>query len=1754
MAAAPALDAAFDGSPAPPAGTQAAAGGTSARTRARLAPPAAAVQAAPAAAGGPRVAPVRPSRLEDIADAGLREALKERGIRPVDLSAHPELSVFHRGLAALLEKLLIPQDGDHTFHLVLDDSLELEANTQELPGGDRVIVITLGLIRFLQNDDELAFLLGHELERGLSKIQGQADDRGRTSYYLSILLQRAVQNEVDIQSMLRRLHEKGFNPHAGARFLDRLIAAYGDTADAERTLSSSRRDSLGAALTIFKRQYGKQVKEDDPSQYSDSLVGRFKRAFLDAPDFETGRRRLVQAALDRPLEGLEETYRSAREGKGKLRDYEGVYAEAFTTRWTEVLRAAESFLSPEERMDLQLELHRRLDARFSAARAAVFGPRFSTGDPRALALVRALEFGGGYELENVDLSRDNPLLLSRVDLERAKKERAERLAELSGTRDPERREELSSLLKEDDKSVAKYERKHRLTRHAYVHPDLEAKEARLYELFELSTREQLTGARAQEYALLDREVADSLRVIALLRRDAAQRERGMVRDHADLLLDSAKSIKEFEANLWTLKRHAPDLLRERRERAFEAYLSMFEAAVRRLRAAGDSPRRQFEFGSSFWRAVNPGPLRELLDELAAEDPAAAIRIVRSIFTTFVRNARELGEILFVFGGLTEGEPHFDGDILNGFTFSLPLARRVLDSQALDAYLKRLFAFTRAALHPGMTFPQTVETMDVYFSRVETLRQAGLIPGDGDLAGSVRRQSESLLRAGTAAAHRELVQNGFPRLEESRVRSLLLGRSPRWLDALGIAAPLEKAAIRADLVWLTRQRGLSRALGRPLDYFTLVDLFPRSAASAGWSLPEDREAFFRFVVDVEPMVDVPRDSAPEADVKAVLEASRGFLGWLTRNAPERARLMSGLANPDLAWNWAFHQRDPSPLKDDLEAFRGVYRKYFRWSWDRLMARHSGLRYSEQVERSVHDFFEGLSWDGNSLTNGQSLEGRKLLTQALFPENPGERVLFFNAFIRGRKRLLGPQAQPGDIAGDADMDSLFALIKRPDVLSVVSKDALWEAWGNLVVYAEKSPLTDTLFEKLWAASESDPDFRRNFLDPALVGKLRFAENQKKLALWQLDSTFNVESAARALRSGRAPAPAKGSLRPETPRMRDFIRLQVPERSALRNEIIDHVENKLLTNKEETLFFDEDKATLKNYWQHDGIAAVDLPHAANQAAPSNYERLKFLRYLLGVSEELPAEAMVPYDLAQLLSPREAFSFMRRYFRQADPFVRAWALQPLLDARDGILAEASMRRQVVDIVLGRHAGEPVYRALFEAYMEGLDEDERKVVLGYILAAFVDAPSGEKGASVKTVLEAMGPFGIKAGQFLRSTGMVGPELRRELDGFFSNALPPSRGEVFERLSEVFGETLEHVAAVLQVVGSGSVNIVVLVDLEDPRTGAVRRAVVRYLRDGVEGRSANENRTWERAIAKLLADPDPAVRRLGPLADEVRAHAFSHLRKGGSELSLGLERSRFQEARAIYRKEGRATRSGFSIDAGEPLWGLQELVPPDLQDVVSVYEFIPGVEIADIPDARLRAALAEDIVVDELDALFVKGRFDPDGHPGNWLIDPDGKRLRRIDYAQLDGISPTERDALREALAALALPYPDRAAAGVVAERFPLLFESRAGLADLESAVADILTAPGLPAADLPHERMFFLRQKLEERYAGGNSKPDAAIRLKPAARSALASLSRVNIYREHIGGVRFSRILAGYLGLSTRRYLSNRLMGELRRMTGRRL
>ena len=199
----------------------------------------------------------------------------------------------------------------------------------------------------------------------------------------------------------------------------------------------------------------------------------------------------------------------------------------------------------------------------------------------------------------------------------------------------------------------------------------------------------------------------------------------------------------------------------------------------------------------------------------------------------------------------------------------------------------------------------------------------------------------------------------------------------------------------------------------------------------------------------------------------------------------------------------------------------------------------------------------------------------------------------------------------------------------------------------------------------------------------------------------------------------------------------------------------------------------------------------------------------------------------------------------------------------------------------------------------------------------------------------------------------------------------------------------------------------------------------------------------------------------------------------GGEIDLATiarEVSRSVREELDYTLEAERTRRMATDLARDPAVHVPRVVDHLSTARVLVLERIDGDRLTDRlehADSSERAAILSALVRTYASQILALGRFQADPHPGNFLVEPDG-RLALLDFGAIATLSDDERQGYAALIAAM-IARDARSAAGILAL---LGFEVRAGdpahLVDMADLILDAFRpAPDRPLASMDPKASF---------------------------------------------------------------------------------
>src|SRR5262245_59881715 len=305
------------------------------------------------------------------------------------------------------------------------------------------------------------------------------------------------------------------------------------------------------------------------------------------------------------------------------------------------------------------------------------------------------------------------------------------------------------------------------------------------------------------------------------------------------------------------------------------------------------------------------------------------------------------------------------------------------------------------------------------------------------------------------------------------------------------------------------------------------------------------------------------------------------------------------------------------------------------------------------------------------------------------------------------------------------------------------------------------------------------------------------------------------------------------------------------------------------------------------------------------------------------------------------------------------------------------------------------LFKIVWVAYRFGLDEFLqfpllRLLVRPLSLRRKLDKP---RAVRLRQALESLGPIFVKFGQVLSTRRDLLPaDIADELARLQDSVPPFDSGLAVQTLERVYGRPLRRVFASFDVtpVASASVAQVHLAQLPDGT-----RAAVKILRPKIGRVIAND-------VALLYSAAAPVEllwkdgKRLRPRA--VVAEFERHLR---DELDLMLGAANASQLRRNF--------------AGSPLLRVPEVYWDWYSSAVMVMESMAGTPISQVDVLRAQgvdiARLARSGVEIFFMQVFRDGFFHADMHPGNILVDPQGRYIA-LDFGIMGTLTEADKNYL----------------------------------------------------------------------------------------------------------------------------------------------
>ncbi len=1529
----------------------------------------------------------------------------------------------------------------------------------------------------------------------------EAQDDGR-----SMLLRRTVENEVDAKSVLNRSSKSKKNPYAFIQFLQRLRLRFGDIPSTTHSDSASRVHSTGLALVYDIRERGQaNTYRLDDQKVTRNLIGPIQDNYLRTEFFLISKRKAINTYIKNPLSKAKEHYQRFLDGKISYaeRKERNHYAKDFETNLGKLRIMGFDLLPLSEQVDLEIKLHLSLYNNYRQARLSALG-----SDYRCKTL---------KELDELNTVDERGFRLTIPEILNVKYRLNETLKQIAQTKT----KIAKSVTSEDQK---------------FAETQLNDQQSKLEKLKMDYEKSKLIYSHISDIDAIAAKHATPP-VLTLTFRPVAMTQIGLkpkglenvINDYRKTYVSELKKhldLYKTEIKAYHMVREILDPMKAAgvEPQQYGEIFDLYIAAVERELDSKSNTYAYDGFGSligRWWMEPSPNgnTLWEAYQDFTKVDPESANEKIDRLLNLILKHTYHMKDVQGIIQSLKKNA------LIGETRLSSPGFFEKLQAKIEESYI---FEINRT------------EHIESWFDQWDKYKTTFAM-----LTSSLPAFSKSPLQLSPSTFAKALVQfkDLLPSKKDSDLRALIFARLPDLAKMVGSRSPRPQ-----DLA-----RSLDRLIETPTSHEkiqkTLKDtstkvprlgrVLPFTLIFAKYASRLTMDEFYSFINKNDMVIDYNRNYQNESP--AYIRFVKDFFLYSTQKLKKEALEKKAMYQ----FLGKLYQLIPY---DD----RQVVMSFFQEEYQEIYNSLDNLKEGDRVAKAIRTLLGRIS--GTFKTYSQSFSLDANFWKPLMPTDPKERFAFKYAVIRGIEDAFYDEYQArGSTYNEfanyrksffvnftkqyIDAKEISDFPKDLELLKTIPLFQKVQVWKWNVEFFGTSPTTDELLLSIISNLNRKDSLAFQFLDKQILKQVHYQKTKLDLARWQLNTKFNLENESLKSKVGASPKVNVLDSRPIIDQIISFIQERFPQIDEISNELAVYIETTLTTTKPETEKLQAIRYTKENWVQNDALQGIDAPQAIDKLIASQEERFEMLRYLIGLTETPPRLIRVYGNLREDLATQKLVQ-LRRSFLHSDLRLKIYFLQPILDSVTGLLSTPESLEKVNQLVLGNYQSHKLISRLYTFYLEALPQSEQMALLGRIFGSM--ATSKQKSSSLKSILEALGPFGIRAGQFLRTSGLVPASERAELDNFFDDAIKPNRKELFEKLQSIFGGQIKPLEYLGPIIGSGSINYVVLADMTNPNTGKTQKVTIQISRENISGKIAGENEVWDQVIKRLLKEEDASLRRTAALLDEARRHAFEKLKPGGPELSGRKSRGHYETTKQVYQRS-RPLTGALAVDVASPLFDFQNLIPTEFQDSVSIYEYIPNTRFFDLTPAT-QDEVAKTIVKSELRALFKYGVFDPDGHPGNWLYDGSQKRVVRIDYAQLTKIAPDKLPALRTVYATLTSDSLTSASMENLIKNASLIFETKTmtdsapipenKLKDaLRSILPRVMRPTSFPGSHLPHVRILLIQQELQK-YLETEVNADAIVVLDEAFRTSLSSLGRLAIYSEYMPVKDFKKLFALNLGI----------------------
>lgn len=1739
---------------------------------------------------------------ESLRDGGAHHFLAGdlKDIRLVDPHEHASLGELYKNLPTLLENLARVSSTPlaSKIHVLIVDDMAKNAFYYRDREGRTTVAITLGMIKKRANDHQIAFILGHELSHSPSEIQKngmQAKSINRAlPNPITAALARRTEFEADLKSSLELLVKAKYDAYESLKVAEDFAAheleeAFQDWE--EHPMGTSRGDAMGFGLAIQRRVLGYGIAPGKAEQPSHWIKNAALTQYLDSKAFEKKRLQVYESRKAEIIERIRKRFQSIRDKK-ELDDkytFEEAFQQLFKAKMD--LTGGDS-----NRKSLIQEFDRQLvelDGIFEAIRKEILGEAFK---PQNLDQTTAL-----IQFESRPVFGMNEMGLKRaITLRNSYKKRLRPKLFGGSSASKEERESLKKDIKLIDQWIASERARFRFgpisgllfKTKMWLMPKRDNLSSIVRELIDalllkttvsysksknVSKRSAglMSGMKFEilklldEYAPGDSKYSRQFQKFSALYSNLSKGDQWALQP--EILKRTVKALKsEIEK-----KRYIEDT---------KGLLGLCEPALAKIYGSPElqavvSPTELFGLILKH-RALNPD--EKLIFEIRnGIGPGVPARMVRS-------KDKEQGSILVLNkkGVHQFINPEFvkyylgarmSRDVDYNLRFSsLPEMKELLKSLGADWAEIPNWQFDR-----NWSGEWTLAEFDEALAKV----LKPIMPAVSALEGSAKNEAIASVKDFVERFSSVFAENALG--DFNKKHGLALDREAlHGIAKFSSSEYIQLAASESGSFdkMLEGAEKLSASVLKSNQKLNVIDpyaLFERIKTVRG------QDQAFRTLFKLDPLLhwfDLDfKEKGTDREVKIIVE----YLKWLKVNEPTAIAVRGKFFDDGVRGMISKMDQADGFLSTDhwQNRYEVLARDFFQ---SEVFPTLRSLLAIPDAARSIEESEKYLKEIGSFKKNGYQIPKNYIRRFFQTLDTLDEQLhligLSYSSITVDHQKLNLEVGVKGAL-GATEFNS--AVSRLPKTLSPDQTKTIAYIISRKLKEGYKGSYIDVdqLFLRIFEDIKKSSELSQLFDDPKMAEQFYYDSTKKAFAEWYLEKKHEI---SKFVRHPTPPA----IVRSYVDKVADTVNRLIHEPSAYGNDLIDWVEQELATTPAESEKFDKKRMVIEGLGKSRHTLIGDFVHIGIKAIRNNDERMQVLSYLIGKSnfvnpaitkkiadfidtelavyEESLGELDKPAkgkaeEIKKLIADSQFWGKMRGEFRSAPAMARSWIMMPILDPKTGLLSSPAHREQVMKLIMGELADHYFIRRAFETYLKVMPhETEARLVIAHVLGSFTQQSGQSKSrASLATILKAMGPFGIKMGQYLESSGILPENLREELKDFKAFVDPPDRPTVIRKFQEAFTvsgmDEPHNISWIGEIKGAASVNYFVRAQMINPEGNPVEVGI-RFQRDGVIGRVDVENGALVDLENDLWEDPDPELKRFVRFLREARSTSHETLREGGQEVDLTFEVNMHEKAENIY-KSGPATEYGsdynFSVDVSKPLLWAMEKIPPHLRKFVSVYEFVDHVKFKEITDEVLakhgihmkaddfKVALLQQRLDTEFKALFEKGEFDPDSHDGNWLVDLKNRRQVRVDYSQLRFVSEPARIAFKNSLRALIQPLATnehkQELAQEIEKYFFDVFEVRGGKPGEENLpipgrekipalIRQAVQSEKFPTYDLPYDRLLYIKDIVQKELFNG--KDPRYFGVKDSHRASFALIARLKGYAEHLAPLSIEFKMGNYLGI----------------------